>query len=838
MKRRFVPALALLFSTSTLCAAPEAIEIAKDTMGELPAGKEADGIIGDFVLRNDLVEATISGNAPLRRANMSTFYGAGNETPGCLYDLALRGSGKEEITVFTPCHQRGRVSWVRIVSDGSDGEAVVETVTTAARDGLSRMHRYRLREGWQGVLIESEIVNESDKVREDLQVQDGWQRFDVRGTFKGISWADSIDPLARTGYAYSLVDEQSGATFPRRIALAPGESLVRSRFLAVGQSPAEAVSRLLERRKDLELGTWKGTVRGEDGDPVIKAKITVQVGGEKLLVYPDEQGAFEISLPLGKHSYTVSDRGREPVKAEFSVGLGKTTENAISMTPASTLKVEVRGQSGSLIPCKLMFKGIGGTPTPDLGTVKRAHGCKDQYHSERGDFSVALDPGRYEVTATRGPEFSSHVAEVEIKPGETVDFQASLERVVDTKGWISADFHNHSTPSGDNNCSTEDRIINIAAEHVEFAPTTEHNRIDDWQPEIDALGLTKEIFTVPGLELTGPGAHLNTFPLTVKPGLQDGGAPVWVKDPRINSLNLRRYNGTDTNRWVQINHPSLTELFFDRNGDGKIDNGWFQLGPLLDGFETENYRDTHILGDGPFRVVQGKGISRTVRENRGFIWLQMLNQGHRTWGVAVCDAHTVYSNGVGGWRTYLPTTSDEPSEQDIDDLVEHARAGHMMLTSGPFLEVGIEGEKGVHYGDTIKAAKEELRLQVKVQCTDWVDVDRVQVLVNGSQVPELNFTRESHPDWFKEGVVRFDQKIKVTLEEDAHLIVVAIDEDGDLSGGFGTSPAASVKPCAYHNPFFVDVDGGGFTANGDTLGWDLPVKGVSVDQVEKMLEVR
>ncbi|MEY3608834.1 MAG: hypothetical protein RLZZ447_1622, partial [Verrucomicrobiota bacterium] len=26
---------------------------------------------------------------------------------------------------------------------------------------------------------------------------------------------------------------------------------------------------------------------------------------------------------------------------------------------------------------------------------------------------------------------------------------------------------------------------------------------------------------------------------------------------------------------------------------------------------------------------------------------------------------------------------------------------------------------------------------------------------------------------------------------------------------------------AYHNPIYVDVDGGGFKANGDTLGWPI-----------------
>src|SRR5947207_7751881 len=70
-----------LFPYTTLfrsrsAGAAEAFEVAAGGELALPQGKEADGIRGDFVLRNDKAVALVSQNAPLRRANMSTFYGA------------------------------------------------------------------------------------------------------------------------------------------------------------------------------------------------------------------------------------------------------------------------------------------------------------------------------------------------------------------------------------------------------------------------------------------------------------------------------------------------------------------------------------------------------------------------------------------------------------------------------------------------------------------------------------------------------------------------------------------------------------------------------------------
>jgi hypothetical protein len=85
--------------------------------------------------------------------------------------------------------------------------------------------------------------------------------------------------------------------------------------------------------------------------------------------------------------------------------------------------------------------------------------------------------------------------------------------------------------------------------------------------------------------------------------------------------------------------------------------------------------------------------------------------------------------------------------------------------------------------------------------------------------------------------VRFDRTIGVPLSQDSHLIVVAIGENSTLATGYGTSAYAKLKPCAYHNPIFVDVDGGGFTPNGDTLGYPLPTKKVTVEEVRAMMSV-
>ncbi len=335
--------------------------------------------------------------------------------------------------------------------------------------------------------------------------------------------------------------------------------------------------------------------------------------------------------------------------------------------------------------------------------------------------------------------------------------------------------------------------------------------------------------------MTGSGAHFNSFPFEPTPLTQDGGAPVWSTDPRITAATLRDFQKPEPARWIQINHPDMVANFTDRDGDGRADGGFIGLPQMIDGVEVENYSASSILSGVPFIVTKDSKTGRdSVRSQREFVWLQLLNKGHRYVGVAVCDAHSVYGNGVGGWRMYMPSASDEPAKIDWRENSRHAKEGRSYLTTGPFLQV--QTDDGTLPGGTVRAAG-GVKLKVRVQCTDWIDIDRVQVLVNGRAEPKLNFTRASHPTWFASGVVKFDRVIDVPLAEDAHLIVVAAGENFDLKTGYGTSAQARIKPIAYHNPIWADVDGGGFKPNGDTLGFPLTTK-VSLEEARALLEKR
>src|SRR5690606_1042490 len=141
-------------------------------------------------------------------------------------------------------------------------------------------------------------------------------------------------------------------------------------------------------------------------------------------------------------------------------------------------------------------------------------------------------------------------------------------------------------------------------------------------------------------------------------------------------------------------------------------------------------------------------------------WLQMLNLGYRVPGVVNTDAH--YNFHGSGWiRNYIKSPTDDPAQIETMDVVHAADHGHVLMTTGPFMTVALTAAqdsarpRGI-MGDDVIAPGGKATLSVRVQCPNWMDVNRVQVFVNGQPKPELNFTRRTHPEWFGNDVVKFD----------------------------------------------------------------------------------
>ncbi len=828
-------ALAAVVFATTPRTAGEIVRLTPETWNRAPAGKEVDAIAGDYLLRNDRVVAVIGDAVPGRRAHLTC-----GSVQGAVLDFTLLDANNDQLTAFMPHgfpQPKAAATRAEIVK-AAGTEVVLRVIRAAAEDDpVEAVTEYSLRDGESFLRVHTRYRNTSgrpartsvsDKIRCDqtfsqtpagtfefVHFYDRWFRaaYGVVRTAGGIRTDGKSGGLSGANSGTWLdYPDLIGETGGRATLLQPGQELSLTRYLIAGRHSADVLRTALEIA-GVAAARVEVSVSGPDGLPVAGADVAVRRDGTDVAAaFTDAEGRARFGLPTGRHAFVCSQLGRG--QKEVVVDVAGDAGVAVRMGPLSRVEFEVVDQDGLPSPCKAQFLGVAGTAEPDLGPVQRHDGCRNLYFDHTGKFAVALPPGKYVVILSRGPEYDAAYRSVTVPEGRTAKVSARLPRVVDSRGWVTADFHNHSSESGDNTTLPESRIVCLVAEGIEFAPSTEHNRIQTYRHRLKALGLEKLLATSDGIELTGLPLllnHQNAFPLKLHAHAQDGGGPAVDADPL---KQIRRLHDHDhgSEKLVQQNHPDIGWLVYDKDGDGKPDDGFrtFEFTHVMEVWRT------NILAMKPTqdRVVQGRPV---VENNRVFNWLQLLNQGHRIPGVANSDAHTCFheSGEVFNW---VKSSTDAVERIDEMEMVRASKKGRIVMSNGPFLEVSFNGALP---GDDVRLSGGKGMLRVRVECANWLDVDRVQVLVNGRPDPKLNFRRETHPAPFGNGTVKFKGEIEVTLDKDAHLIVVAAGERATTGPVMGPS---GEPPVAISNPIWVDVDGGGFQPSRDALDAPLPVK--------------
>jgi hypothetical protein len=267
---------------------------------------------------------------------------------------------------------------------------------------------------------------------------------------------------------------------------------------------------------------------------------------------------------------------------------------------------------------------------------------------------------------------------------------------------------------------------------------------------------------------------------------------------------------------VQINHPNIAQMVGDADLDGKPDEGFRQMFYYADVIEVHP----------PELIFDTQTLNQGGRKDRGVAilhWMQLLNLGYRVPGVVNTDAHWNF-HGSGGVRNFVRSSTDDPAKADLMEICHALERGQVVITNGPFMEVTATSDsKRVGPGEDLVATSGTVDLQVRVECPNWLDVNRVQVFINGRADERFNFTRQAHSERFRETTVKFDNRIAISLQKDAHVIVAAAAEGRQLGDVLGPERGKAM-PIAVSNPIFVDVDGEGFEPNGDLLGMPLPIE--------------
>ena len=838
--------LSVLFTTftSTASRAAELIRLTSQTWDTYAvSGKEADCIYGDYVLRNESLVAVIANPIAGRHANTTV-----HDVGGCLIDLTRRDHQSDQLSAYYPgtapfAFRSGRVGSGQRETLPPPDVSELEVRSNVVHFECSREAMpgqphvtlmYSLADGQPYLMVESLLTNPhgkpiqvslTDFIRADRSFEFGYD------DLTHLSWA--YDEWFRQAYGIMVANHEIKHVEDQKCG-------IRLQFLVGGKSEvtippggAHKIQRKIFPAADLlSLKAIASRLTGNEvtaipiqvvdaAGGVANAKVSVKQTSDDIYGSgrTDDEGKLRFQLPNRQYNVLITALGRPP--KQLVLDPRKTSDLVVYLEEPGYVDSHITDEEGGPVSCKVEFRGREGTDDPFFGPDSAERGVHNLYYSHHGRFRQELGPGTYDVLISHGPEYDAVFTQIEVSRGRTTKLTATLKRTVDTTGWISADFHSHSSPSGDNTASQLGRVLNLICEHIEFAPCTEHNRISTYVPHLEQLQVRGLMATCTGIELTesqGDVNHQNAFPLILKPHTQDAGAPLPDANPFVQIERLALWDG-NSDKLVQTNHPNIPKILGDRDGNGQYDGGFEQMFALMDVIEV--HPPHYIFFPGSTDLS-----GRTVN-NRIFNWLQLLNLGYRVPGVANTDAHYNF-HGSGFVRNYLKSPTDDPSRIKTRDMVHSAEHGHLIMTNGPFLKVVLwddpsEPKSGGTAGDNVLVRDGRAKLRVQVQCANWYDINRIQVYLNGHPSEDLNLIRRQKPQLFSNGVVKFDQVLPLEFKHDTHVIVVTAGEGLRMGAVMGPAHADDI-PIAVSNPIFVDVEGDGFHANGDLLGVSLPVK--------------
>ncbi len=816
---------ALLLSLSACHSASHPIDVAErigagqvragriTSTAALVGGPHSGARIGDYKIYNSRVRFVVSDVGPA--VDGYDPYGG-----GLVAADRVRAAGEADQSTFgqiIPClaGRTGRPTRVDVLSDGSDGAAhlrvtgpddvlpLLEALKLSNAQPLNAdvTFDYTLKPDADYLIIDVGLVNHGT---EPMIVGENWLGYvmghSARSYLPGYGFDVPFAPQAVNFYA-AATDRVSYSFFAPSTSFTPiigyqglliadygplnvlpGKSARYRVYFVVGDGDLAFHARtheILAAHDGVPLGDAhaRGVVVDETGHPLASARVHAAgaKGDEIMESRSAADGSFDVPLPPGHYTLTAVADGRDPgVPVPVDLSGQDATAISLALGPAGSLALAAVDSSGAGLPVKFLVRRSGAPRLKtSFGEDDFVSDVARTVYATDGHAQLALSPATYHVTVSRGVEYD--LVEGDVTVATSASFSATLHQVVDTKDWLSGDFHLHALWSADSNDTYELKVAAFAGEGLEVPVTTEHEYIGDYTPTVKALGLTSYIHPIVGEEIsTNSLGHFNAFPLVADPRAWNAGGFAWV-GVSIPDL-FATIRKAAPKAVLQVNHPRYKAY------------AYFLAANLADGTSANPEWTTNFDA---LELANGPSINEVWDD-----WIALTNRGMRVTATGDSDSHHALQSEVGPVRNYVHVASDDPSAFAESDFVDSVRAGHLTISAGPVIFVTAAGAGP---GDLVPASNETVRVHLKVQAAPWLGpLDRAVIFLAGVEVAHVDLA--SAPS---DKALRYEGDIDVPVAHDAALIVRV--DGGDLSKVYPNSG----KGFAVANPLYVDANGDG-----------------------------
>ena len=491
----------------------------------------------------------------------------------------------------------------------------------------------------------------------------------------------------------------------------------------------------------------------------------------------------------------------------FSVKPEENNTCFIQSPSTASIRLKITNTDGEHVPGKVTFIGLDPTPSPYFtpeNPVKSGRyweSSKNSCYPPEEGMDVDLPVGTYLVYASRGPEYTMDQKTIEITAQlnrrDIQELVFVINKVVDTKKFISLDPHMHTTYS-DGRVKIQERLKSLVAEGVDVAVSTDHNTIIDYSPDLKKLKLDKYLAVIIGSEVTKGGViHYNTYPLIPDKSALFNGAIDSYSDEAAPLFTASRKR--DPQAVLQVNHPRSGTLGYFNNYQLDLDSA----STAKTNFDTTF--DVLEVMNGPY--FYSSNFTAILD------WLHLLNRGLYFPIVGSSDSHTIARGEPGYSRTYIYYNGEKGQNLDVDALLDAIKKGHSFLSNGPIIDYTIN--QAYIPGDSFTAKDGKVTVGIQVQCTPWVSISEVRLIINGERKLILSVPANS------ESIIQFSEEIGLTLSEDSYIAVEVLGKQSLFPVLQSRSSTGLLEnttlPYALTNPIFIDVDGNG--------QFDSPVQG-------------
>ncbi len=545
---------------------------------------------------------------------------------------------------------------------------------------------------------------------------------------------------------------------------ANGQKEYGFRIYAGKKDIASLYSKILNDR-DIDGVRVEGSVVDPDGNPVSGTRIALVTSENvvKTVFESDSDGKFSGLVDPGTYTMICDhlERGQQQKELEVKKGMSSVK---CELPSSGRVMLSVTQKDGTPTPCNITVYGADDrnrdTRLRDVAKGKGhfPEGVVTVVHMLECDSGVSgainLAAGRYRVVVSRGPEFTIVDKVVDLNEGDSLTISGTLERVVDTSGYIASDLHVHSINSPDSPTTLEQRIASFVANGMEVIVSTDHDYVTDYAPVIKELNVSPYITSVIGEEITTwDYGHFNAYPLIIDPNSPSHGAVDWAggRGPGLTPQeiwNKAREKGAEI---IQVNHPrhpsggAAFQQYFNRVGfTVDPDNDFIGSDPdrmpftpqelrmpegaemLSFDFDTfEIYNGFHVKDANKDGILEDENVDLNLRA-----WFDMLSFGIIKTAVAVTDTHSPFLDFPGFPRTYVGVDNDDPQTIEESDFISGLKDRRdAIMTNTPFIRV-TDPDGNNLIGKTITVDPSSVVMHVDIQSPAWAGVDTLEVFIN------------------------------------------------------------------------------------------------------------